>query len=73
MIYMVERSQNRVHGTDRAKQGPGRPKLYAEQLRVPLPAGTIARIDAARTHDEDRLTLIRSAIERELRRRKKAS
>lgn len=49
----------------------GRPKLYAEQIRVPLAAGMTAAIDAVRRDDEDRLSLIRAAIEREIKRRQK--
>ena len=51
----------------------GRPKVFDEQLRVPLIAGSIARIDAALAAGEPRLDMIREAIEREIKRRSKAS
>ena len=51
----------------------GRPKIFAEQLRVPLVAGSIARIDAVLAAGEPRLDMIREAIEREIKRRSKAS
>lgn len=47
----------------------GRTKLFEEQLRVPLPHGSIARIDAALEDGEPRLDLIREAIEKEVLRR----
>lgn len=50
----------------------GRTKLWHESLRVPLKAGTTDRLDAVRLDGEDRLTVIRKAIESELRRREKA-
>lgn len=49
----------------------GRKKLWTERLLVPLPDGTTDRLDAARADDEDRLDVIRAAIERELKRREK--
>jgi len=49
------------------RRGPQ--KLYTEKLLVTLQARTIAAIDKARTPDETRLALIRSAIEAELTRR----
>jgi hypothetical protein len=51
----------------------GRPKIFAEQLRVPLVAGYTARIDAVLDKGEARLDMIREAIEREIKRRSKAS
>lgn len=47
----------------------GRPKLFDEQLRVPLPLGSIARIDATLEVGEPRLDLIREAIDKEVLRR----
>lgn len=49
----------------------GRKKLWDERLLVPLTKETVARLDAAREPDEDRLAVIREAIERELRRRER--
>lgn len=50
----------------------GRPKVFEEQLRVPLVAGSIARIDAVLDAGEPRLDMIREAIEREIKRRSRA-
>ena len=50
----------------------GRPKLYAERILLPLPAGTTARIDALLEDGEYRLDLIRTAIETEVEKRVKA-
>lgn len=47
----------------------GRTKLFDEQLRVPLPAGSIARIDSVLEDGEPRLDLIREAIEKEVLKR----
>lgn len=47
----------------------GRKKQWDEQLRLPLAAGTTARIDAVLTENEPRVDLIRQAIEREIKRR----
>ena len=50
----------------------GRKKLWAENVNLTLPAGAKARMDAALREGEDRLDLIRSAIEAELKKREKA-
>jgi hypothetical protein len=50
----------------------GRKKLWAENINLTLPAGAKARMDAALEKGEDRLDLIREAIERELKRRERA-
>jgi metal-responsive CopG/Arc/MetJ family transcriptional regulator len=49
----------------------GRKKLWSENINLTLPEGAKARMDAALEEGEDRLDLIRSAIERELRRRER--
>jgi hypothetical protein len=49
----------------------GRKKLWAENINLTLPEGAKARMDAALEDGEDRLDLIRKAIERELTRRKR--
>lgn len=49
----------------------GRKKLWDERLHLTLPAGAKARIDASLRDGEDRLDLIREAIDRELKRREK--
>lgn len=51
----------------------GRKKLWSESLRLPLAEGTIARLDAALVPGEDRVSMIREAIERELKRRAKTA
>lgn len=51
----------------------GRKKLWDERLLLPLTKETVDRLDAARQDGEDRLDVIRQAIERELKRRERAS
>lgn len=51
----------------------GRKKLYSERLTLPLTTETVAEMDAALADGETRLDMIREAIERELRRRKRKS
>lgn len=46
-----------------------RQKEFSEQLRLPLPAGTTAAIDAVLEPQEPRLDMIRAAIMREVKRR----
>jgi metal-responsive CopG/Arc/MetJ family transcriptional regulator len=50
----------------------GRKKLWAENINLTLPEGMTARIDAVRSEGEDRLSVIRQAIEREIKRRERA-
>lgn len=50
----------------------GRKKLWSERLTLPLTAETVAEMDALLGEDEARLDLIREAIERELKRRRRA-
>lgn len=54
------------------KRPVGRRKEFDESLRVPLVAGTTARMDAVLAPEEPRLELIREAIEREIKRRERA-
>lgn len=49
----------------------GRKKLWAENVNLTLPLGAKARMDAALHDGEDRLDLIRTAIDRELVRRER--
>jgi len=49
----------------------GRKKLWDERILLPLAAETLERIDAALDAGETRLDLIRDAIDRELKRRKR--
>lgn len=51
------------------KRRMGRKKEFEESLRVPLAAGTIARMDAVLEPGEPRLNLIREAIDLEVTRR----
>ncbi|WP_165435471.1 hypothetical protein [Bradyrhizobium sp. Leo121] len=49
----------------------GRKKLWTERLTVPLNEETVERMDSLLAKDEVRLDLIRTAIERELKRRER--
>lgn len=51
----------------------GRKKEWTEQLRLPLAEGTIAKIDSVLADDEPRVDFIRSAVDREIRRRLKTA
>ena len=50
----------------------GRRKLWTENINLTLPEGAKARMDSLLKEGEDRLDLIRAAIERELERRERA-
>lgn len=50
----------------------GRKKLWAENVNLTLPEGAKARMDSALEEGEDRLDLIRDAIDKELARRERA-
>jgi hypothetical protein len=50
----------------------GRKKRWHEVMGAPFPKGTFARMDAVRDDKEDRTDFIRTAVERELKRREKA-
>lgn len=56
----------------RSANSVGRPKINEEQTPARLPAGTLARIDAALQDREKRSDFIRKAIEAELDRRESA-
>lgn len=49
----------------------GRKKLWAENINLRLPDGAKARMDSLLEDGEDRLDLIRTAIDRELKRRER--
>lgn len=49
----------------------GRKKEFPNRVTLPLSDEMLTEIDAARVEGEDRLTLIRTAIEKELKRRQK--
>lgn len=49
----------------------GRKKLWSENVNLTLPEGAKAKMDAALRPGEDRLDLIREAIDRELKRRER--
>lgn len=49
----------------------GRTKKWHENVNLTLPEGAKARMDAALRDGEDRLDLIREAIEREIKRRER--
>jgi hypothetical protein len=48
----------------------GRKKEWDERILLPLKTETLDRIDSDREEGEDRVSWIRDAIERKLRRRK---
>lgn len=49
----------------------GRKKLWAENINLTLPEGAKAKMDSLLEEGEDRLDLIRAAIDREIKRREK--
>lgn len=49
----------------------GRTKKWHENVNLTLPKGAKARMDAVLTEGEDRLDLIREAIDKEVRRRER--
>ncbi|WP_133637033.1 hypothetical protein [Zavarzinia compransoris] len=49
----------------------GRRKLWHESVNLTLPLGAKARMDSVLNEGEDRLDLIREAIEREVKRRER--
>jgi hypothetical protein len=49
----------------------GRKKLWAENINLTLPEGAKARMDAVLEPGEDRLDMIRGAINREVERRER--
>jgi hypothetical protein len=51
----------------------GRKKRWSEDMQARFPAGTFARIEATLMEDEDRTDFVRTAVERELRRRERQS
>lgn len=51
----------------------GRKKLWAERILLPLTTEILQEIDAALDDGEARVDLIREAIERELKRRRRRS
>lgn len=51
----------------------GRKKLWAENINLTLPEGAKAKMDSLLNPGEDRLDLIREAIEREIKRRERKS
>ncbi len=51
----------------------GRKKLWSEDMQARFPPGTFDRIEAVLEDGEDRTTFVRAAVERELKRRERAS
>jgi hypothetical protein len=49
----------------------GRKKLWDERILLPLKSETVERLDAALQDDENRLDLIRLAVDKELKRRER--
>lgn len=50
----------------------GRTKRWAEDMQARFPEGTFDRIEAVLEDSEDRTDFVRTAVERELKRREKA-
>lgn len=50
----------------------GRKMIYPERITLPLTAEMLKGLNAVREEGEDRLSVIRDAIEREIKRREKA-
>lgn len=61
-----------IHAHD-TKPRMGRKKQFEERVHVTLPKGATARMDAALADGEDRLMLIRTAIDAELAKRERAA
>ena len=51
----------------------GRKKRWPERTAIKLAAGTFDRIADVLAEDEDRMTFMREAVEREIERREKAA
>ena len=62
-------THNHVQATPRRM---GRKKLWHEAVNLTLPEGAKARMDAVLAPCEDRLGLIRAAIDREVKRRERS-
>ena len=50
----------------------GRTKLWTERMHLTLPDGAKQRIDSVLEEGEDRLEFVRTAIEKEIKRRSKS-
>lgn len=50
----------------------GRKLEFPERITLPMAEGTKARLDRLRQDGEDRVSIIREAIEREIKRRERA-
>lgn len=51
----------------------GRKKEFEERITLPLSSEMLSGVDAVRVEGEDRLSVIRQAIEREIKRRQKTA
>lgn len=58
---------------EQAKKHVGRKKLWHEAVNLTLPEGAKAKMDSVLEPGEDRLDLIREAIDREVKRRERLS
>lgn len=61
-------TRNRTYDTTPAV---GRKKLYPERITLPLTAEMLERVDALLEPEEERVVMIREAIDRELKRRER--
>lgn len=53
------------------KTGMGRKKMWTEDMVARFPDGTFKRMDAVRDEGEDRTDLVRTAVEKELKKRER--
>lgn len=51
----------------------GRKKEWDERITLPITSAVLTRLDAAKQDDETRLDVIRTAIDRELKRRERST
>lgn len=55
------------------KSAMGRKKLWADTMEAKFPPGTFDRIEGVLADDEERTAFVRTAVERELKRRERAA
>lgn len=71
-MYRIRCDLTDIHVRDMPRR-MGRKKRWSENINLTLWEGAKAEMDAALEEGEDRLDLIRKAIKRELKRRKRES
>lgn len=70
-IAAIEAALLKVAAGEPVVRSVGRKKEFEENVRLPLAKGTTSRMDAVLEPGEPRLSLIREAIEREIKRRER--